>query len=378
VSSRLRPTWAEIDLGSISHNAGWLADLVRPARVCAVVKAWAYGHGPVQAAEAALAGGASCLAVALVEEGRLLRGAGITEPILLLSEPPAAAMGELVVHDLTPTLYTYKAVEATAKAVAMNGRTAPLPVHVKVDTGMHRVGAPPADAVGIARAVAGHHELRLEGLYTHFAVADEPARNDVTDRQLADLMDVAAKLAQDGTPTPLLHAANSAGAIAHPASRLDLVRCGVALYGHSPSPELAAAATGLRPAMSLKSRVTFVKEVDAGEAVSYGLRYTAQERTVIATVPIGYADGVPRRLSRAGGEVLVRGRRHPIAGTVTMDQIMIDCGAGSPVAVGDEVVLIGAQGGEQVTAWEWAERTDTIAYEIMCGVSSRVPRTYVR
>src|SRR5205823_2060313 len=167
----------------------------------------------------------------------------------------------------------------------------------------HRVGAAPADAVGVARAVTGHRELRLHGLYTHFAVADEPARDDFTDGQLASLLGVADALAADGIRPAMLHAANSAGAIAHPASR---------------------------------------------------------------------------RLSPAGGGVLVRGARRPIAGTVTMDQIMVDCGPGSPVAVGDEVVLIGEQGHERITAWEWAERTDTIAYEVLCGVSARVPRTYVR
>ena len=375
--SRLRPTWAEIDLGAITHNARWLRDLVAPAEVCAVVKAWAYGHGPVQAAEAALAGGATWLAVALVEEGRLLRTAGVTEPILLLSEPPPWAFPELVALDLTPTLYTLEAVDAAAKAVA-DGPREPLAVHVKVDTGMHRVGAPLGTAEAIVRAVAGHRELHLQGLYTHFAVADEPDRDDFTAGQLQQFLAFVDELGREGIRADMLHAANSAGAIAHAESRLDMVRCGIAVYGHAPSHEVAGASAGLRSALSLKTRVRYVKEVAAGDAISYGLRYTTPERTTVATVPIGYADGVPRRLSRNGGCVLVGGQRRPIAGSVTMDQIMVDCGPDAAVEVGDEVVLIGRQGDEEITAWEWADRCDTIAYEVLCGVSSRVPRIFVR
>jgi alanine racemase len=378
--SRLRPTWAEIDLGAISHNARWLRQLIAPAELCAVVKAWAYGHGPVQVAEAALAGGATRLAVALVEEGRLLRSAGVTEPIILLSEPPPSAFPELVALGLTPTLYTLEAVDVAAKVVAdgrVRGRV-PLPVHVKVDTGMHRVGAPIERAGEIARAVAGHRELHLEGLYTHFAVADEPERDDFTAGQLRQFLTLVDELAADGITADILHAANSAGAIAHPDSRLDMVRCGIAVYGHAPSLEIAGASAGLRPALSLKTRVLYAKEVAAGEAISYGLRYTVAEQTTVATVPIGYADGVPRRLSQTGGCVLIGGERRPIAGSVTMDQLMIDCGPGASVNIGDEVVLIGRQGDEEITAWDWAQRCGTIAYEVLCGVSGRVPRTFVR
>jgi alanine racemase len=374
----LRPTWAEVDLDAITHNAEVLCRMVAPAELCAVVKAWAYGHGPVEAAEAALRGGASWLGVALVEEGRQLRAAGVTAPILVLSEPPVAAFADVVAHDLVPTIYTFDGIEAAAKAVVQSGRAAPLPAHVKVDTGMHRVGADPRTAVAVARAVAAQPELELQGLYTHFAVADEPARDDFTQGQLAAFTAVVAELATAGIRPPLTHAANSAGAIAHPEARLDLVRCGIALYGHAPSTPLAEASRSLRPALSLKARVSYVKHVEAGESISYGLRYTLKERTVVATVPIGYADGVPRRLSECGGEVLVGGMRRPIAGTVTMDQLTVDCGPDADVAVGDEVVLIGRQGDTEVTAWEWADRLGTIPYEVLCGVSQRVPRTYPR
>ena len=377
-TGRLRPAWAEIDLAAIRHNAAVLADVSAPARLCAVVKAGGYGHGAVEVAGAALDGGASWLAVALVEEGLELRAAGITAPVLLLSQPAPAAMAEVVAASLTPTVYTPAGLDALGEAVGAGGAPNPVPVHVKVDTGMHRVGAEPAAAVALAAAVAADPRLRLEGFWTHFAVSDE-VDAPYTTEQLAGFDAAVAALARHGVRSSLHHAANSAGAMWHPASRYDLVRCGIALYG------LAPAADGLdrppvpqlRPALALKARVSHVRELAAGERLSYGLRYQLQQDSVIATVPLGYADGVTRALSSTGGEVLVGGQRCPIAGTVTMDQILVDCGPGSPVAVGDEVVLLGRQGDQSITAWEWATRTGTIAYEVVCGVSGRVPRLHV-
>jgi alanine racemase len=371
----VRPAWAEVDRASIRHNTRLLIDAVAPAQVCAVVKAYGYGHGPVQVADAALRAGASWLGVALVEEGAHLRVAGqFTEPILLLSEPPYGRMDEVVAHGLTPTVYTPAAVEAAAKAVAASPRREPLPVHVKVDSGMHRVGANPDDAVRVALAVDDSPELRLEGIWTHLAVADEPG-HPFTSTQLERFNAVIDELATRGTHVPLRHAANSAGALTRPDARYDMVRCGIALYGLAPSPELRHAAD-LRPALSLKARVALVKRVDAGEAVSYGLRYRLERPSFVATVPIGYADGVPRRLGAVGGEVLIRGRRRPIAGTVTMDQITVDCGDDESVRAGEEVVLIGRQGDDEISAWDWAIRLDTIAYEIVSGISRRVPLDY--
>jgi alanine racemase len=373
----LRPVWAEVDLAAIRHNVGVLAALAAPARVCAVVKAGAYGHGPVESARAALAGGASWLAVALVEEGAQLRDAGIDAPVLLLSEPPAEAMADVVGLGLTATLYTEAGVAAAA-AAATSGT--PLPVHVKVDTGMHRVGATAADAVKLALTVEERPELALEGLWTHFAVADAPDDpfTEVQHRRFTAVLD---ELAGLGVRPRLAHASNSAGVLAHPDAHHDLVRCGLAVYGVAPSPALEAQAATLRPALALKARVSLVKEVEPGEGVSYGLRFRADRPTVIATVPVGYADGVPWRLTGAGGEVLVGGRRRPIAGAVTMDQLMVDCGPGGgggrPVAVGDEVVLLGRQGDEEIGAWEWAARLGTIAYEVLSGIGARVPRVHV-
>ena len=370
----VRFTWAEVDAGAITHNARQLKALAGGAELLAVVKAFGYGHGAVAAAEAALAGGATWLGVALVEEGEGLRRDGVTAPILVLSEPRPSAMPAVVAADLRPTVYTEEGVDAAAKAAS--GLHRPLPVHVKVDTGMHRVGAAPDQAVMLALSVAGRPELHLEGLFTHFAVADEPARADTTAEQLASLHAVAAAIADLGVRPDLLHAANSAGLLAHPAARLDLVRCGIALYGLAPAPALEGV-VDLRPALTLKAEVSFVKHLAAGQAVSYGLRWTAPVDTVVATLPIGYADGVPRSYGVDGGQVLLGGRRCPVIGTVTMDQLLVDCGPGADVAPGAECVLIGRQGDEEITAWEWAERVGTIAYEVVCGLSARVPRLWV-
>ena len=370
-----RRAWAEVDLGAVRHNARLLAGLVAPAGLCAVVKAGGYGHGSVAVARAALEGGASWLAVALVEEGATLRRHEIDAPILLLSEPPAEAMGDVVALALTPTLYTQEAVEAAAKAVAATG-AAPLIVHVKVDTGMHRVGAGAEEAVGVVRAVADRPELTFGGLWTHFAVADEPG-HPFTDQQHARIEAVAHRLAGLGLRPPLVHACNSAGALASPEAHHDLVRCGIALYGVAPSPALASTLpfAGLRPALSLRAQVSYVRRVGAGEAVSYGLRRPLDRASTVATVPVGYADGVPWRLGVSGAEVLIGGRRRPLAGSVTMDQILVDCGDDA-VAPGDEVVLLGGQGEETITAWDWATQVGTIAYEVLCGISARVPRVY--
>lgn len=372
---RVRPAWAEVDLAAIRHNASVLRSLADGAELCAVVKAGGYGHGAVEVARAALAGGASRLAVALVEEGRAVRAAGLTAPVLILSEPPAEAMAEVVSVDLTPTIYTRRGLDALRRAVADANRPGPFPVHVKVDTGMHRVGATERDAVDLACEVAADGALHLDGFWTHLAVSDEvdnPFNRTQFDRYDAAL----AALEGRGVRPALRHASNSGGTLWHGRGRYDMVRCGISLYGLLPSPQ-GPTGPDLRPAMSLKARVSYVKEVAGGERLSYGLRYEVPADSVIATVPLGYADGVTRSLAARGAHVLIGGRRRPMAGTVTMDQILVDCGPGADVAVGDEVVLLGRQGSESIGAWEWAEATGTIAYEVVCGISGRVPRVYL-
>jgi alanine racemase len=384
-----RPAWLEIDLDAIEHNAAVLASIAAPARLCAVVKADAYGHGAVEVAAAALTGGASCLAVAIVDEGVELRDAGIEAPVLVLSEPGADAMAEVYAYGLVPTIYTFGGLAlageaAGARAAAEAGGSAP--VEIKVDTGMHRVGADAKALVPLARALVEAPQLEFAGLWTHLAVADEPD-SEVTGEQLGRFETARASLRAAGLPEPdHVHAANTAGAIAWPAGRLDMVRCGIGLYGYAPSPAVApllATATaaagwtdGLRPAMSWVARVSFVRELAAGERVSYGLKLPLPGRSLVATVPLGYADGIPRAYFEGGGVVLVNGRRRRLAGSVTMDQILVDCGDDFTVAAGDEVVLIGEQGDERLTAQDWAECLDTISYEVITRIGPRVPRSY--
>ena len=373
-ASAWRPAWAEVDLDVIGANVAFLVERCAPAAVCAVVKADGYGHGAAAVARAALGAGATWLAVALVEEGVALRDEGIDAPVLLLSEPPPGAMGAVVAARLTPTLYSHAGVSAAAAAAEAGG--APVAVHLKVDTGMHRVGADPALVAGLAASVRSEDALVLQGLWTHLAVADEPDGDTYTQGQLARFEAVRGELAGAGVVPHLLHAANSAAALALPAARYDLVRCGIAMYGHPPR----AGCTGpddLRPALSLRARVSMVRTLEAGERLSYGRRHAVPARSVVATVPLGYADGVTRRLGEVGAEVLVGGRRRPVAGTVTMDQLMVDCGPDAPVVPGDEVVLLGRQGGEEIRAEEWAGRLGTITYEVLCGIGPRVPRVVV-
>ena len=369
-----RWAWAEVHTGLIQHNVAIVAQQVAPAQVWAVVKADGYGHGSVQVAQAALAAGATGLCVALIDEGVVLRRAGIGAPILLLSEQPEQVADLVVGYQLTPTISTTKSVMAIASAAAQVGRV--VDVHMKVDTGMHRVGVSPREALSLARFIGSHEQLSLQGVYTHFAVADEPS-HAANAQQLNDFNAVVDQLAQAGIEPPVIHAANSAAALANPDARFSMVRVGIAMYGLRPGPGVAELCAGLIPAMSLKGKVSAVRWITAGEAVSYGLRRPVAQDTLIATVPIGYADGVPRVLGTTDVQVLINGVPRTIAGTVTMDQIMIDCGQDSMVQVGDEVVLIGRQGEHVVTADDWAEAASTIGYEIVCGISPRMFRRYL-
>ncbi|MFQ5554344.1 MAG: alanine racemase [Acidimicrobiia bacterium] len=368
----MRPSWVEIDLEAVRHNVSVIAAAVAPAELCAVVKADAYGHGDVPVARAALAGGATRLGVALVEEGRRLRDAGITDPVLLLSECEIGDAPAVVDFDLIPTVYRAPFVEAIAAAASAAGKE-PYPIHVKVNTGMYRVGAEPDDAAALARFVAGHALLHLEGLWTHFAVAEEDA--EYTKRQTAAFAALRDELLAGGIAPPLSHAANTAGALEFPEARFELVRVGLGIYGLRPAPHVGRD-LDLRPAMRVVSRVTMVRRVAAGERPSYGRRREMRTGGTVATVPIGYADGVARRLSEVGGAVLIGGRRYPFAGTVTMDQIVVDVGDDA-VAVGDEVVLLGTQGGEEISVDEWADLLGTINYEIVCDFGPRLPRRHL-
>lgn len=363
MSPAFRPTVAEVDLEAIRQNVRALKP--RDAELMAVVKADAYGHGDIPVARAALDAGAARLGVALVEEGIRLRDGGIDAPILVLSEFPPGSERDALAAGLTPTCYTDRGLEALAAA----GRSAR--VHVKVDTGMHRVGLPPQRAPAFCAAVRSSG-LEIEGVWTHLA-RSEDLGDPTTEEQLKRFAETMDALHGAGIRPRYRHAANSGATIARPESHLDLVRVGVAMYGISPGPELDGR-VALRPAMSLRSRVSFVQRLPAGESVSYGHRYRLDRESTIATVPIGYADGYMRSLSDVG-LVLIGGRRRGVAGTVTMDQIMVDC-RDDPVAVGDEVVLFGRQGDEEIRAEEVAGWAGTIGYEVVCAVSARVPREH--
>jgi alanine racemase len=361
-----RWAWAEVDLGAIRHNVELLCSVAAPAALWAVVKADGYGHGAVQVAGAALEGGASGLCVALMGEGAELRDAGLECPILVLSEQPPSELGSAMSHRLDLTVYSVAQLDAIAAAGGENH-----PVHLKIDTGMRRVGAAAGDALDLAAAITESPAVRLAGICTHLAVADEPD-NPYTAAQIEAFEDVVTALAVGGFHAPLIHAANSAATLAIPTTRFGMVRVGIAMYGISPGPAIDDRTTELRAALSLRARVSHVKRVRAGDRISYGLRHRFDCDTTVATLPIGYADGVSRHL---GGEVLIGGRRRSIVGVVTMDQLMVDCGD-DPVSIGDEAVLIGDQGVESITATEWADRLGTIGYEVVCGISARVERRY--
>lgn len=363
----MRPTWIEVDLSAIRDNVRTIAELVTPARMCAVVKADGYGHGDVPVAEAAVEGGADWLAVALIAEGARLREAGIEAPILLLSEPIDGDADEVIRWGLTPTVYTETFLSALEAAAGDE-----VAVHLKVDTGMHRVGAPPEKAAGLARMIEDG-PLRLEGLWTHFAVAEQDP--EFTSEQMGKLMGLLGALSVEGIDPPIVHASNTAGALGYPDARMDMVRAGIGIYGLHPAPGYRPEVP-LRPAMRVVSHVSYLQRHPKGARPSYGRVRSLPADATVASVPVGYADGVMRRLGATGGEVLIRGRRYPLAGTVTMDQIVVDVGD-DPVAVGDEVVLLGRQGRAEIAADEWAGRLDTINYEIVCGFGPRMPRRYV-
>jgi alanine racemase len=365
---RFRPTVAEVDLDAIRHNAR----LLKPptAELMAVVKADGYGHGAVPVATAALGAGATWLGVALVEEGISLREAGIEAAILVLTEFPPGSEKDALAAGLTPPLYTEAGLSRLAEAARALGHSS-MGVHMKLDTGMHRVGLNPEEAVSFAARIEDSG-LHLDGVWTHFAMAEDPSDPSAR-RQLSRYTEALEALNAAGMRPRYRHAANSAATVGFPESHLDLVRVGAALYGISPGGALLEQVP-LRPAMSLRSQVSLVKRVAAGEGISYDLLYRLERESTIATVPVGYADGYARPLSESG-RVLIRGQRHPIAGTVTMDQLTVDCGDAA-VQVGDEVVLFGRQGNDEITADEVASWYGTIGYEVVCAVSERVPREY--
>jgi alanine racemase len=362
-----RWAWVDVDLDAIAHNVAVLRRAVEPAAVWAVVKADAYGHGAAVVAQAVLDAGAQGLCVALVQEAAALRDTSISAPMLVLSEQPPSTAADAVRLGVISTVYSVDQLDVLAAAGARGHR-----VQVKVDTGMRRVGCALEDVVALVREIERRDTVTLDGVYTHLAVADEPS-DPYSAWQLDRFDEVLGSIRDAGIDPGRVHAANSAGALAHPRAHHDLVRTGIALYGIQPGRGVEHLCRELQPALSLHARVSHVKRVRAGDRISYGLRHAFAVDTNVVTVPLGYADGVPRRLFETHASALVRGRRCPIVGVVTMDQLMLDVGD-LEVDVGEPVVLLGVDGTEQIRAEEWAEQLGTIGYEIVCGLSGRLAR----
>lgn len=367
-----RPTRAEIDLDAIAANVRAACGLAGAgSAVMAVIKADAYGHGAVPVARAALAAGATWLGVAMPEEAAVLRAAGIGARILILGPIAPGQAGLVARHDLD------QCVSDPAQAEVLNGVAAspgrPLRLHLKVDTGMGRVGVSLREVRSAADRIARLPAVRLEGLMTHFAESDaeDPGFTQEQLRRFATATDA---LRAAGVPIPLRHAANSAALLRHPDARLDMVRPGIMLYGCHPCDRRPNDPT-LAPALRFQTVVSHLKDLPAGGSVSYGRTFVAPRDLRIATLPVGYADGLARLLS-GQGQVLIGGQRVPIVGRVCMDMTMVDVTRVPGVRVGDEAVLIGRQGAEEITADEIAALTGTISYEVLCRVGARVPRVY--
>jgi alanine racemase len=365
----MRATYAAIHLERFTQNLLGVRGKIGPApRICVPVKADAYGHGAVRIARAALDGGAAWLAVAAVGEGAELREAGIGAPILLLSLPLPEELGEVVSLGLVPLVSDGDFIREAGRAARKAGKT--LEVHLKIDTGMGRLGCSPAEAGELAAGIAREKGLVLGGAATHLAAADSSAAEDLayTQKQLARFREGLAGIRRTGIDPGIIHAANSGGVVFHEDSWFDMVRPGILLYGYSPAP----AAPEVTPVMELRTRITFLKKVKTGEAVSYGRTWTAPRDTVIATLPVGYADGLFRGLS-GKISVTVRDRRYPLVGRICMDQCMADLGPDPDLCRWEEATVFGP--GTQ-TAADMAAVLGTIPYEITCAVNKRVPRVY--
>jgi alanine racemase len=371
IEARGHPVWAEIDLDALRHNVGVLCDLAGGAEVMGVVKGYAYGHGNPACAQAMLQGGATRLGVARVAEALHLRDQGIEAPIHVFTEPPLQAVKAMIERKLIPTLYTAHFAEALSDAATAAGVA--VPVHVKLDTGMHRVGVEVDEAPDLVARWASLKGIEIEGVWSHLAVADV-LEHPFTRKQLELFAELVGRIQRAGIDLRFRHIANSAASLSIPEARYELVRCGIASYGLWPGADFVGTAD-LNPVLSLRARTNLVKTVAAGEGLSYGLDYKMSRRARVATVPVGYADGYDRRLS-GRGEVLIRGARYRVSGTVCMDQFMVDVGD-SDVHAGDIVTLIGRDGDERITAEEVAGHVGTINYEITTRIPSRVPRVYV-
>ena len=363
-----RPTWAEVNLDNLEYNFKQVKSLLQPkTKVLVTVKADAYGHGLIAVAKRLVACGVDYLGVASIDEGIELREAGIKNPILLLGLILKEDIEPLFTYQLIPTICDLKmAIVLNARAAVVKQR---IPVHIKVDTGMGRIGILPKDAFKLVSHISKFKHIQIQGIFTHFPLAD--ADRKFTAKQISSFNQLVNDLKKLGIIIPLVHAANSIGLIRYRNSHFTMVRPGLVVYGLYPKKNLGL---NLKPVLALKTRVVFVKPMGPGSGISYGLTYVTKRPTQIVTLPIGYGDGYPRNLSNLAW-LLIGGRRFKISGRICMDQIMVDVG-NFKTRIGDEVVLIGRQGKQKVTAEELAALSGTISYEIVCGLGSRIPRIY--
>ncbi len=367
-------TWAEINLNALEHNIKQIKGLLCPTtKVLAVVKSNAYGHGAVTCAHALLDAGADYLAVATVEEAVELRHADIAAPILILGYIPWQQAELLISYNLTATVYSVSFAKALSEAATAQNKSCR--IHIKVNTGMERLGFEP-DELDKIQSVCQMSGLNVEGIFSHLACADEEDSSGVH-LQYDKFIKIIDALKELGISIPLKHILNSAGIIDFPEYQLDMVRPGIILYGYYPSSFIHTERLTLLPVLTLKSKIIHLHTAKAGAKVSYGWTYTTQKDTLIATVPIGYADGYSRHLSGAA-YMLINGKKAPILGRICMDQCMIDASSVNTTNVGDEVIIIGKQGEEEITADTLARLSHTIPYEILCAIGRRVPRLYMK
>ncbi|MFQ5864211.1 MAG: alanine racemase [bacterium] len=366
-----RPTFVEVNLAAIAHNLREIKKQVAPAEIMAVVKADAYGHGLKEVSKTAIENGVCYLGVARLEEGVILRENNFDANILVFGGFFESQIEDFLKFGLELTLYDMYLAKALSEKAKQLGKTAK--VHIKVDTGMGRVGVAWQKAADFVQDVVELNHLEIVGIYTHFANADEKDKS-FAHTQLKRFNHALTRLDEKQIEIPLKHAANSGAILDLPESYFDMVRPGVMMYGYYPSLETSET-VAIEPSMSIKSRVILIKEVEEGTPISYGLTFRAKQKTKIATVPFGYGDGFNRLLSNKG-EVLIQGQRFPVVGRVTMDQIMVEVGAESAVQTGDEVVLLGRQGREEITIHEICKKLNTIPYEVTCWVSERIPKVY--
>ncbi|NLZ53773.1 MAG: alanine racemase [Thermoanaerobacteraceae bacterium] len=372
----IRPTWAEINLDNLRHNIMEIKRITSSAtRLCAIVKADGYGHGAVEVAREALACGVSYLGVAFLDEAVELRENGITSPILILGFTPENLFDRILEYNITQTVYNFNSAVTLSEYALKRNKKAK--VHIKIDTGMSRIGfCPETCTTAEFKKLILLQGLEIEGIFTHFARADERDRS-CTNGQFHIFTEVVNAIEESGYKIPIKHVANSAGILQYPETHLDMVRPGIILYGLYPSGEVTKNLISLKPVMSLKTRVSNVKVLPKGRAISYGGTFITQRQSVVATLPVGYADGYSRLLS-SKAHVLIKGQTAPVVGRICMDQCMVDVtDVRGSVSIGDEAVLIGDDGNHRISAEEIAKLTGTINYEVVCGISKRVPRVYI-